>query len=100
MVPGFDSVVVQLHPGLPVRERAGRLERELSLVALSLALRRARRVVLRLERLDDLPGGPAAVRPFFSGTARSDRCRRRRSASWFCGCGGQTGRVLGHRPCS
>ena len=58
MVPGFDSVVVQLHPGLPVRERAGRLERELSLVALSLALRRARRVVLRLERLDDLPGGP------------------------------------------
>ncbi len=59
MVSGFDSVVVQLQPGLPVRERAGRLERELSLVALSLVLRRGRHVVVRLESLDDLPGGPA-----------------------------------------
>ena len=58
MVAGFDSVVVQLQPGLPVRQRAGRLERELSLVALSLVLRRGRHVVLRLERLEDLPGGP------------------------------------------
>jgi hypothetical protein len=57
MVSAFDSVVVQLQPGLPVRERAGRLERELSLMALSLVLRRARHVVVRLESLDDLPGG-------------------------------------------
>ena len=58
MVSGFDSIVVQLQPGLPVRERAGRLERDLSLIALSLALRRGRHVVIRLEHLDDLPGGP------------------------------------------
>jgi hypothetical protein len=58
MVAGFDSVVVQLQPGLPVRQRAGRLERELSLLALSLVLRRGRHVVVRLESLDDLPGGP------------------------------------------
>ncbi len=58
MVSGFESVVVQLQPGLPVREGAGRLERELSLAALSLALRRGRHVVLRIERLDHLPGGP------------------------------------------
>ncbi len=58
LVSGFDSVVVQLQPGLPVRERAGRLERELSLVALSFALRRGRQVAIRLERPDDLPGGP------------------------------------------
>jgi|GEM_PF-628104 hypothetical protein len=57
LVSGFDSVVVQLQPGLPVRERAGSLERNLSLVALSFALRRGRQVVIRLERLDDLPGG-------------------------------------------
>jgi hypothetical protein len=59
MVPRFDSVVVQLEPGLPVRVGAGRAERELSLAALSLVLRRAREVVVRLERLDDLPGGPS-----------------------------------------
>ena len=58
LVSRFDSVVVQLQPGLPVRERAGRLERELSLVALSFALRRGREVAIRLERPDDLPGGP------------------------------------------
>jgi hypothetical protein len=58
MVSGFDSVMVQLQPGLPVRARAGRFERSVSLVALSLALRRAHRVVIRLERLEDLPGGP------------------------------------------
>ena len=59
MVSGFDSVVIQLQPGLPVRERAGRLERELALVVLSLVLRRGRHVVIRLESLADLPGGPA-----------------------------------------
>jgi len=58
MVRGYDSVVVQLEPGLPVRARAGRLERALSLLALSFALRRAGDVVIRLECLDDLPGGP------------------------------------------
>ncbi len=69
MVPGFDSVIVQVQPGLPVRERAGQLERELSLVALSFALRRARHVVIRLECPDDLPGGPggrAALRLWHS----------------------------------
>ncbi len=59
MVSGFDSVVVQLQPGLPVRARAGRWERALSLVAFSFALRRGRQVEIRLERLDDLPGGPS-----------------------------------------
>ena len=59
MVSGFDSVVVQLQPGLPVRVRASRLERALSLIALSFALRRGRQVVIRLERPEDLPGGPS-----------------------------------------
>ncbi len=59
MLSGFDSVVVQLQPGLPVRARAGRCERALSLVAFSFALRCGRQVVIRLERLDDLPGGPS-----------------------------------------
>ena len=58
MVSGFDSVIVQLQPGLPVRARAGRLERSLCLFAFALALRRAHRVEIRLERLEDLPGGP------------------------------------------
>jgi hypothetical protein len=58
-VSGFDSVVVQLQSGLPVRARAKPFERTLSLLVFSLVLRRARRVVVRLERLEDLPGGPA-----------------------------------------
>jgi hypothetical protein len=53
-----DAVVVQLEPGLPVRRTAGRAERALSLVALAIALRGARDVRLRLDHLDDLPGGP------------------------------------------
>jgi len=64
MVSGFDSVVLQLQPGLPVRVGAGRWERDLSLVALSFALRRGRKVVIRLENLADLsadPGGRAAL---------------------------------------
>jgi hypothetical protein len=59
MVAGFDSIVVQLQAGLPVRVRASRLERSLSLLAFSFALRRARHVVIRLESLEDLPGGPS-----------------------------------------
>jgi len=65
MVAGYDSVVVQLEPGLPVRARAGRAERALSLLAFSLALGRARVAVVRLECLEDVPGGlggRAAVR--------------------------------------
>jgi hypothetical protein len=58
MVSGFDSVIVQLQPGLPVRARAGRLERSVCLFAFALVLRRAHRVEIRLERLEDLPGGP------------------------------------------
>jgi hypothetical protein len=58
IVGGFDSVVVQLEPGLPVRARAGRLERAASFLAFSLALRRGRDVVIRLEHALDLPGGP------------------------------------------
>jgi len=57
IVAGFDSVVVQLQPGLPVRAKAGHLERALSLMAFSLALARGRHVVIRLESPDDLPGG-------------------------------------------
>jgi len=57
MVSGFDSVVVQVTPGLPVRARAGQLERTLSLLAFSFALGRGHQVVIRLERLEDLPGG-------------------------------------------
>ena len=59
MVSSFDSVVVQVEPGLPVRARAGRLERALSLLAFSLVVRRGRDVVIRLDRLNDLPGGPS-----------------------------------------
>ena len=58
MVGGYDTVVVQLEPGLPVRPRAGRLERALSLAAFSLALRRASDSVVRLQHVLDLPGGP------------------------------------------
>ena len=58
MVERYDSVVVQLEPGLPVRSRAGRLERRLSLLAFSFALRRGHDVVIRLESPTDLPGGP------------------------------------------
>jgi len=61
LVGGFDSVIVQLEPGLPVRARAGRLERELSLTMFAFALGRARDVVLRLEHLEDLPGGFAGA---------------------------------------
>ncbi len=57
MVRGYESVVVQLEPGLPVRAGAGRAERALSLFAFSLALGRARDVVVRLECLEDIPGG-------------------------------------------
>lgn len=57
LTKGFDSVLVQVQPGLPVRARAGRLERELSLRAFGLALRRAAHVVVRIEDPSDLPGG-------------------------------------------
>jgi len=57
MVKGYDSVVVQLEPGLPVRASAGRAERALSLLAFSFALARARDTVVRLDCLDDIPGG-------------------------------------------
>ncbi len=57
MVGGYDSVVVQLEPGLPVRARAGRAERALSLLAFSFALGRAHEAVIRLECLEDIPGG-------------------------------------------
>jgi hypothetical protein len=53
-----DAVVVQLEPGLPVRRTAGRAERALALVALAIALRGASDVRIRLDHLDDLPGGP------------------------------------------
>ncbi|MGH9303015.1 MAG: hypothetical protein ACRDZ5_01240 [Acidimicrobiales bacterium] len=52
-----DAVIVQLEPGLPVRERAGRSERALSLLGLAFGLRRCRDVTVRLGHLDDLPGG-------------------------------------------
>ena len=54
----FDSVIVQLQPGLPVRTRAGRFERIVSLTSFSFVLGRGAQVVIRLESLDDLPGGP------------------------------------------
>ncbi len=52
-----DGVVLQIEPGLPVRHSAGRLERSLSLLLLAAALRLAPEVTLRLDSLDDLPGG-------------------------------------------
>ncbi len=52
-------ILLLQRPAPAVRERAGRLERELSLVALALVLRRGRHVVIHLESRDDLPGGPA-----------------------------------------
>jgi len=54
---GRSEVVIQLEPGLPVRARAGRLERAASLTALAQAVRRVSDVTLRLDHLDDLPGG-------------------------------------------
>lgn len=57
MARGFDSVVVQLQPGLPVRERAGELERSLSLRTLALVTRRADKASIRIESLEDVPGG-------------------------------------------
>jgi hypothetical protein len=58
MAGGYDAVVVQVEPGLPVRARAGRLERALSWFSFSFALRRAHNVEIRLECEADLPGGP------------------------------------------
>jgi hypothetical protein len=72
MVSGFDSVVAQLQAGLPVRLRAGKVERAVSLFAFSFALGRARQVVIRLESLDDLPGGPGG-RAAFSVWRRAER---------------------------
>jgi hypothetical protein len=57
IVGGFDSVLVQLQPGLPVKEGASWWVRILCLRAFSFALRRGHHVVIRLEDLDDLPGG-------------------------------------------
>jgi len=72
MVSGFDSVVVQLQPGLPVRLRARGWERRLSLIAFAFALGRGHRVQLRLQSPDDLPGGPdgAAARRVWAKAER------------------------------
>jgi hypothetical protein len=64
MVSGFDSVIVQLQAGLPVRARAGRFERAVSLFVFSLVLRRGHQVVIRLQSAQDLPGGPAGSAAF------------------------------------
>jgi hypothetical protein len=53
----FAEVVLQIEPGLPVRGRAGRLERAAALTALAAALGRLGRVTLRLDHPDDLVGG-------------------------------------------
>lgn len=58
MARRYDAVIVQLEPGLPVRYEAGRIERALSLLALSAALRQAHEVTVRVYSFDDLPGGP------------------------------------------
>lgn len=55
--PRYEAVVIQLEPGLPVRTKAGRVERALSLLALSIVLRRARDTTIRLNQVEDLPGG-------------------------------------------
>ncbi len=52
-----DRVIVQLEPGLPVRGRAGRIERAICLLALSAALGAGPPATIRLTGLDDLPGG-------------------------------------------
>ncbi len=52
-----DVLIVQLEPGLPVRNGAGRAERAAALMAMARALRGAD-VTLRLHHPDDLPGGP------------------------------------------
>jgi hypothetical protein len=58
IMPRFDAVVVQLQPGLPVRAKARGFERALSLGVFALALGRGGEVELRLDSLDDFPGGP------------------------------------------
>ncbi|MGO8875414.1 MAG: hypothetical protein ACLQNG_06580 [Acidimicrobiales bacterium] len=52
-----DGVLVQIEPGLPVRRAAGRAERSVALMTLGAALRKRRDVTVRLQHLDDLPGG-------------------------------------------
>jgi hypothetical protein len=52
-----EEVVLQLEPGLPVRIGAGQAERAAALLVLGRALRKVEGVTLRLEQLDDLPGG-------------------------------------------
>ncbi len=54
----FESVIVQLEPGMPVRHGAGRSERAVALLGLAGALRHCGDVKIRVEHLDDLPGGP------------------------------------------
>jgi len=51
-----DAMVLQIEPGLPVRDGAGRAERAASLMAMTRALR-GRHATLRLVHSDDLPGG-------------------------------------------
>ena len=70
----FDSVVVQLEPGLPVRTGALRAERAAALLALAAALRRLPEVTLRWDRPDDLPGGPGgrAGRALWGTASRID----------------------------
>ncbi len=51
------EIVFQLEPGLPVRAGARRAERAASLLALLALMRRSSGVTLRLQHLDDLPGG-------------------------------------------
>ncbi|MHB8456466.1 MAG: hypothetical protein ACYDBS_02055 [Acidimicrobiales bacterium] len=55
---GADVVVVQLQPGFPIAESAGRATRAAGLSSLAVALRRAKcDVVLRLHTIHDLPRG-------------------------------------------
>lgn len=53
----FDAVVLRIEPGLPLHERAGRIERAVALAALGAALGRYSEVTLRLDSPIPLPGG-------------------------------------------
>ncbi len=54
---GADAILVQLQPGIGAEAGAGRLRRALGLSALAAVLGRYKDVELRVESLDDVPGG-------------------------------------------
>ena len=93
MVPDFDSVVVQVQPGLPVRARAGQLERHLSVLTLAFALRPPGRLSSASSAPTISPVVLAAAPASIFGSGSADCRGGRAGKSCLCVRGRQRGRV-------